>query len=63
MLDRGRREALLRMKAQAAGQGANAVFNIKLETSSLSQTDNGKGALGTVEVLAYGTAGTLADEV
>ncbi|MDO5639848.1 MAG: heavy metal-binding domain-containing protein [Neisseria sp.] len=63
LLDRGRREALLRMKAQAAAQGANAVFNVKIDTSSLSQVDKGSGAVGTVEVLAYGTAGTLADEV
>lgn len=63
LLDRGRREALLRMKEQAAAQGGNAVFNVKIETSSLSQADKGSGALGTIEVLAYGTAGTLADEV
>lgn len=60
LLDRARREAILRMKEEAAAQGAEIVFNLKLETSSLSTTDrNSSGVLGTVEVLAYGTAGKL----
>ena len=60
LLDRARREAILRMKEEAAAQGAEIIFNMKLETSSLSTTDrNNGGVLGTVEVLAYGTAGKL----
>lgn len=61
LLDRARREAVLRLKEQAAAGGADIVFNLKMETSSLSGTDRGQnsGALGTVEVLAYGTAGKL----
>ncbi len=54
LLDRGRREAVLRMKAEAKKQGAKMIFNVKLETASIS-----KGAgkrIGSVEVLAYGTA-------
>lgn len=52
LIDRGRREAVLRMKEQAAG--AEMFINCRLVTSSLSQ---GQGkALGSVEVLAYGTA-------
>ena len=54
LLDRARREAMLRMKAQAQALGAEMVFNIKYETASIS-----KGAtqtIGSVEVLAYGTA-------
>ncbi len=54
LLDRARREALLRMKAQAEALGAAMVFNVKYETMSIS-----KGAsqtIGSVEVLAYGTA-------
>jgi uncharacterized protein YbjQ (UPF0145 family) len=54
LLDRARREALLRMKAQADALGAAMVFNVKYETMSIS-----KGAartIGSVEVLAYGTA-------
>ncbi|MDO4905548.1 MAG: YbjQ family protein [Lautropia sp.] len=59
LLDRARREAILRMKAQARLQGADAIFNVRLDTSSLSQTAGGGGVSGTVEVLAYGTAGRL----
>jgi len=54
LLDRGRREALLRMKKEASKVGANKVFNIKLETSSISK--NARGGVGSIEVLAYGTA-------
>lgn len=54
LLDRARRESLLRMKQQAAAAGAALVFNVKYETASISK---GAGkAVGTIEVLAYGTA-------
>lgn len=54
LLDRARREAVLRMKEQADAMGASIIFNVKLETSSISQ---GRGdSIGSVEVLAYGTA-------
>ncbi|GMR07359.1 MAG: heavy metal-binding domain-containing protein [Gammaproteobacteria bacterium] len=54
LIDRARREAILRMKEHAESQGAEMVFNIKFETSSIYK---GKGnAIGSVEVLAYGTA-------
>jgi uncharacterized protein YbjQ (UPF0145 family) len=55
LLDRARREALLRMKADAAARGFDAVFNVRLQTSTLaSGRGNGKGVAG-VEVLAFGT--------
>ncbi len=54
LLDRGRREALLRMKQEARKVGADKVFNIKLETASISK--NARGGIGSIEVLAYGTA-------
>ncbi len=54
LLDRARREALLRMKQEARKVGANKVFNIKLETASISK--NARGGVGSIEVLAYGTA-------
>lgn len=54
LLDRARREAILRMKEKANALGANKVFNIKLETASISKS--AKGKIGSVEVLAYGTA-------
>ncbi len=54
LLDRGRREALLRMKRRAREVGGNMVFNVKIETASISK-DSGS-VLGSVEILAYGTA-------
>lgn len=54
LLDRARRESLLRMKQQAADLGAAMVFNVKYETASISK---GRGnTIGSIEVLAYGTA-------
>lgn len=54
LLDRARREAILRMKEEAKNLNAEFVFNIKLETSSIYK---GRGnSVGSVEVLAYGTA-------
>ncbi len=54
LLDRARRESLLRMKEQARELGAEMVFNIKYETASISKGQ--RQAIGAVEVLAYGTA-------
>lgn len=54
LLDRARREAMLRMKAEAQAYGASSVWNIRLETSSIYK--NTQGSIGSVEVLAYGTA-------
>lgn len=54
LLDRARREAILRMKQEAKAANADRIFNIKLETASISK--NAAGNIGSVEVLAYGTA-------
>ncbi|MEA1890544.1 MAG: heavy metal-binding domain-containing protein [Pseudomonadota bacterium] len=54
LLDRARREAVLRMKEGARLQGAVIIFNIKYETSSIYK--GRRNAIGSVEVLAYGTA-------
>jgi len=54
LLDRARRESLLRMKEQAEAMGAEYVFNVRYETASISK--GRKNAIGSVEVLAYGTA-------
>ena len=54
LLDRARREAILRMKQEAKKLNASSVFNIKVETSSVSK--NPRGGVGSIEVLAYGTA-------
>lgn len=56
LLERARREALLRMTESAREQGYDAVFNVRLETSRLANsTRDGKGTAG-VEMLAFGTA-------
>ena len=55
LVERGRREALLRLKAQAAAMGAELVLNVRLETMTIARSTQGKGVTG-VEVLAYGTA-------
>ncbi|NOY71489.1 MAG: YbjQ family protein [Gammaproteobacteria bacterium] len=53
LLDRARREAVLRMKQQTLNLGGHIIFNVKLETASIHK---GRGSIGSVEVLAYGTA-------
>ncbi|MGB7184160.1 MAG: heavy metal-binding domain-containing protein [Burkholderiaceae bacterium] len=54
LLDRGRREAILRMKQQAADLGATMVFNVRFETASISK--GGGNAVGSIEVFAFGSA-------
>lgn len=54
LLIRARREAVLRMKAEARKAGADNIFNVKLETSIIGEGTR-QGAT-SVEVLAYGTA-------
>lgn len=54
LLERARREAILRMKAEAKAKGAGSVWNVRLETSSISK--DARQGVGAVEVLAYGTA-------
>lgn len=56
LLDRARREAVLRMAESARRDGYDAVFNVRLETSRLANSrGDGKGTAG-VEMLAFGTA-------
>ena len=54
LLERARREAMLRMKEDAQSHGASMVVNVKLETASI--TKGKKQQVGAVEVYAYGTA-------
>lgn len=55
LLDRARREAIMRMKEEARTKGYNTILNVRLETSRLaSSRRNGKGIAG-VEMLAFGT--------
>jgi len=56
LLERARREALLRMAEAARQQGYDAILNVRLETSRLANARrSGKGIAG-VEMLAFGTA-------
>lgn len=52
LIDRARREAILRLKADA--KDASEIINLRIETSSI--TKNTKNSVGAIEVLAYGTA-------
>ena len=54
LLDRGRREAILRMKQQTAELGGTMVFNIKIDTAGIAS--GRKNGIGAIEVHAYGTA-------
>ena len=54
LLERARREALLRMKEDARRCGADMVINVRLETASISKGKDDQ--IGSVEVYAYGTA-------
>ena len=54
LLERARREALLRMKQAAADIGATMIVNVKIETASIS--GEGSTTSGSVEVMVYGTA-------
>ncbi|MCD4688929.1 MAG: YbjQ family protein [Desulfuromonadaceae bacterium] len=59
LVDRARREAILRLKEQALAQGADMVVNLRLETSAIGNSANRKKQVGSVEAIAYGTAVTL----
>lgn len=48
LLERGRREALVRMKRQADKAGCNQIFGVRFETSVIN--------MYSLEILAYGTA-------
>ena len=54
LLDRARREAILRMKEQAMDRGAIVVMAVRIETASISKGQ--RQAIGSIEVVAYGTA-------
>lgn len=54
LLDRARREALLRLKEEADRLGADLVFNVKYETANISGQGSKKPPI--IEAHAYGTA-------
>lgn len=55
LIERARREAILRMKEEAKAKNAKYILNVKFSTANiLSGQNNNSG--GCVEVIAYGTA-------
>lgn len=56
LIDRARREAILRMKEEARKKGAGMIINMRLETAAIGKNANRKNQLGSVEAIAYGTA-------
>lgn len=56
MLERARREALLRLLAEAEAAGAKEVHNVRFEFSRVGSSAGGRSVGGGAELLAYGTA-------
>lgn len=54
LVDRARREAILRMKENAPG--AAMIINVRVETSTIADPTESSRTIGAVEALAYGTA-------
>jgi len=54
LMDRARREAILRMKKMAAS--SDIIINMRIETSEIGGSSNSKSKGVVAEVLAYGTA-------
>ncbi|MGI9627406.1 MAG: YbjQ family protein [Longimicrobiales bacterium] len=62
LLERARREALIRMKGVAHARGFNTIINVRIETATLASVrGDGKGTAG-VEILAFGTAVALSND-
>ncbi len=55
LLDRARREAVLRLKHEAMQRGYGAVINLRLETTRMASSGRGGKGTAGVEVLAFGT--------
>lgn len=54
ILDRGRREAILRMREKA--RGANFIINARIESVMLNETYNAQESVPQCAIIAYGTA-------
>jgi len=55
LLDRARREALMRLKDDARSRGLHAVSNVRLETSRIASSSRNNKGTAAVEILAFGT--------
>src|SRR5262249_50282901 len=60
LVDRARRESVLRMKEEAAREGYDAVINVRLAANNLTLPVNRGRSTAGIEVLASGTALKLA---
>ena len=54
LIDRARREAILRMKEKSPN--ADIVLNTRIETSTIGRSANSRKSIGSIEAMAYGTA-------
>ena len=54
LIDRARREAILRMKEKSPN--ADIVLNTRIETSTIGRSANSRKSIGSIEAIAYGTA-------
>jgi uncharacterized protein YbjQ (UPF0145 family) len=54
LVDRARRESVLRMKAAARAHGSRMIINVKFQTFAIG--GRSQNSVKGVEVLAYGTA-------
>ncbi|MCF8067540.1 MAG: heavy metal-binding domain-containing protein [Desulfobacterales bacterium] len=60
LVDRARREAVLRMIEQAPP--SDIITNARIETSAIGQSANRRKSVGSVEAFAYGTAVKYKDD-
>ena len=56
LLERARREALIRMKGVAHARGYDTIINVRLETATLANARRNRKGTAGVEIFAYGTA-------
>ena len=54
LIDRARREAILRMKEKSPN--ADIILNTRIETSIIGRSANSRKSIGSIEAMAYGTA-------
>ncbi len=56
ILERAREEAITRLAEESLRMGANALINVRLETSNIGGANNPQQKNNFVEIIAYGTA-------
>ncbi|MEO0447750.1 MAG: heavy metal-binding domain-containing protein [Verrucomicrobiota bacterium] len=60
LLDRGKREAILRLKEQSPD--CHIIVNLRIVTSNIASVHDRRNDVGGVEILAFGTAVRYADD-